>query len=203
MSARPRAVPGRAREGEPSAGQRSRLRSLPADVAVDTLLAWAWKHARYHARRHTDRYGFDPADAEDLASDVVVDVLRRAIPRYDPARGGMKPYLRWCIHRSLSDHLDALVTRRLRHRLVELDPELMSAGRSDDDVVTDLADRIRQMPELFFTATDARVLRALLDRRMRSKTEIANELDLTPAKLSRAIARLRDRVRQIAEVELW
>lgn len=47
---------------------------------------------RYHAKRLSNATGFENDDAEDIAQDLALDLLRR-LPRFDPARAGLRTFI--------------------------------------------------------------------------------------------------------------
>src|SRR5687768_11769262 len=65
-------------------------------------------------------------DRDDIMQDVRVLLLTRIIPRYDPARGELRPYLTWAIENAL---LDERERRGRAKKLVSLDDD------NDDDAI--------------------------------------------------------------------
>lgn len=168
---------------------------------------------RYHVwlyqivLRRCRRWGLDGPDADDCASEVCAHVAMHSLPRFDPDRAPVKPYLIHCAFDALRD---AVRRRRRERRLTYLESKAIDEdGRNSrtlnpmlDERIEQLAKQIVSDPQRFdFTDRQAEVIRALIEADAgETHQEIAARLGYAdPSNLSHILRRIREHVSALAD----
>ena len=168
------------------------------DVAAELVTRWARPWVMRWALREARRIDAGRAEAEDMTSEVILS-LWQALPDFDQQRGKLCTYLKSCARNRLRSLSRSHVRRRRREMVASLDASSAVAAVASDDHIADLLlHRILDRPLDYLSARDAALLAVL------------HGPAPTPAKAgfahdsgySRALARLRARIREIVREEM-
>jgi len=190
------------------AGRRFPFRpETPAEATalladIDAVLRWAQPRIEFIARSRARQQSLGPSDAEDMAANALAELWRR-LPKYDARRGPLTNYIYLVTDSRLKDQANAIHRQRRREIAMNGAIDFFHAPeRATDREVFALADRIEAQPRDWFDSGDVRVLHALLGDRRRTTIEAAELLGCSRQSVSRSIARMLARLREIAQEEL-
>jgi len=132
-----------------------------------------------------------PSDArDDVCQQCRVALWQNVLPQYDPAAGPLTAFVRLCLDRVIEREVSKL-ERITRHEPLP-ESDLPMPNSSD---VEELADQITEFPEQFLTLKQSRLLKLTLTGSQ--PQTIAIELGIEPHAVSKAILRLRKKIRSL------